>query len=97
MVLTDQTMITVTVAFAPDDKTHLYQRITMPNNATVAMVIALTHWQEIYPSINQYDVGIFSRRVTWDSQVTDGDRIEIYRPLTIDPMRKRKKRQFNQH
>ncbi len=30
-------------------------------------------------------VGIFGRLVTLDHVVTDGDRVEVYRPLTADP------------
>lgn len=39
--------------------------------------------------------GIFGRRVTDGDVLNDGDRLEIYRPLLIDPMQKRKKRAGN--
>lgn len=32
-----------------------------------------------------HGVGIFGRRVPLDARLTDGDRIEILRPLAIDP------------
>ena len=35
-------------------------------------------------------VGIYSQKVRLDTVLNAGDRIEIYRPLTIDPMAKRK-------
>jgi putative ubiquitin-RnfH superfamily antitoxin RatB of RatAB toxin-antitoxin module len=37
-------------------------------------------------------LGIFSRRVSPDLVVEDGDRIEIYRPLLLDPMEARRQR-----
>jgi uncharacterized protein len=37
-------------------------------------------------------VGIFSQRVSLDTAVNDGDRIEIYRPLIIDPKQARRNR-----
>ncbi len=37
-------------------------------------------------------VGVFSRRRSLDEPVADGDRIEIYRPLTIDPKEARRMR-----
>lgn len=37
-------------------------------------------------------LGIFSRRVAPDAPVSDGDRIEIYRPLTADPKDARRRR-----
>ena len=37
-------------------------------------------------------VGIFSRRVELDTEVTDGDRVEIYRPLQLSPAEARRLR-----
>lgn len=36
--------------------------------------------------------GVFGVRQTWDSQLYDGDRIEIYAPLIIDPKHARRKK-----
>ena len=38
------------------------------------------------------DVGIFGRSCGLQDLVNDGDRIEIYRPLTVDPKRARHRR-----
>jgi len=35
--------------------------------------------------INDLDIGIFSQKVTLDTLLEEGDRLEIYRPLTADP------------
>jgi hypothetical protein len=37
-------------------------------------------------------VGIFGRVVSLDARLTDGDRVEIYRPLAIDPKEARRRR-----
>lgn len=37
-------------------------------------------------------LGVFSRRVEADYVLSDGDRVEIYRPLTVDPMDARRRR-----
>jgi putative ubiquitin-RnfH superfamily antitoxin RatB of RatAB toxin-antitoxin module len=37
-------------------------------------------------------VGIFGKAAKLDAQLTDGDRVEIYRPLIADPKEARKKR-----
>ncbi len=37
-------------------------------------------------------VGIWNRVVTADSVLTDGDRVELYRPLLADPKDARRKR-----
>jgi len=40
-----------------------------------------------FPAIDlsTHAVGIFGRIVTLDRPVSDGDRVEIYRPITADP------------
>jgi hypothetical protein len=37
-------------------------------------------------------VGIFGRRVSADTPLADGDRVEIYRPLHLDPKERRRRR-----
>lgn len=84
--------ISVTIAFAPDSHTQLLKRINLadfPNAVTAKSLVEMLGWAEKYPEILSYDIGVFSQKVAWDDQLTAGDRLEIYRPLTISPMRKR--------
>ena len=37
-------------------------------------------------------VGVFGRRVAPDAPLADGDRVEIYRPLGLDPKERRRSR-----
>ncbi len=37
-------------------------------------------------------VGIYGRRVELDARLSDGDRVEIYRPLRLDPKEARRRR-----
>jgi putative ubiquitin-RnfH superfamily antitoxin RatB of RatAB toxin-antitoxin module len=37
-------------------------------------------------------VGIFGKRVAPDARLADGDRVEIYRPLLLDPKERRRQR-----
>ena len=38
------------------------------------------------------DVGVYGRRVPADAPLADGDRVEIYRPLLLDPKERRRQR-----
>ena len=40
-------------------------------------------------------VGIFSRRVELDARLADGDRVELYRPLRVEPKEARRRRTLN--
>jgi len=37
-------------------------------------------------------VGVFGKRVRPDTPLADGDRVEIYRPLLLDPKERRRER-----
>jgi putative ubiquitin-RnfH superfamily antitoxin RatB of RatAB toxin-antitoxin module len=38
------------------------------------------------------DIGVFGKRVPPDYRLSDGDRVEIYRPLAMDPKEARRRR-----
>lgn len=37
-------------------------------------------------------VGIYGRRATLDTRLADGDRVEVYRPLQVEPQAARRRR-----
>ena len=61
---------------------------------SVVEVIKLSGVLEEFPEINLdiNPVGIYSKKVTLDSVVKDGDRIEIYRTLRVSPKEARRLR-----
>lgn len=81
--------MTITLAFAPDAATQLHERLSMPTGHTPVQALALTDWQARYPWVLQCQIGLFGRKIDWQTPLQDGDRLEFYRPLIIDPMRKR--------
>ncbi|HET7929895.1 MAG TPA: RnfH family protein [Rhodanobacteraceae bacterium] len=42
--------------------------------------------------IDEARLGIFARKATLETVLRDGDRVEIYRPLKIDPKEARRRR-----
>ena len=50
----------------------------------------LEQFPEVDLAINK--VGIFGKLAKLDAKLTEGDRVEIYRPLIADPKEQRKKR-----
>lgn len=42
--------------------------------------------------LQSHAFGIFGKRVTLDRPLADGDRVEIYRPLAMDPKEARRRR-----
>ena len=81
------------VAFAQPDRQSIIE-VAIGEGSTVREVIEASKIVQIYPEIDldKYKVGIWSRVVKLDVSVSDGDRIEIYRPLIADPKEVRKRR-----
>lgn len=59
--------------------------VRLPEGATVREALAAS-------GLKGDQVGIFGKRVTLDARVADGDRVEIYRPLKLDPKEARRNR-----
>ena len=70
------------------------RNVRLHQGATVGEAIDAAGIATMIPagSIEGRRIGIFSRKVNLDHVVEQGDRIEIYRPLTIDPMDARRRR-----
>jgi putative ubiquitin-RnfH superfamily antitoxin RatB of RatAB toxin-antitoxin module len=59
----------------------------VPDESTVEQVIRSSGILQRFPEIDldTQKVGIFGRLVKLDTVPREGDRIEIYRPITADP------------
>jgi putative ubiquitin-RnfH superfamily antitoxin RatB of RatAB toxin-antitoxin module len=83
----------IEVAYATPDKQILLS-MDVPVSCTVAEAISLSGIREEFPDmeLDPKAVGIFSRKVSMDHELKEGDRVEIYRPLLADPKEMRKQR-----
>ena len=71
---------------------HDATTVELPAGATVADALAASGIARRHPGIRLTDLGIFGRRVNADTVLGDGDRLEIYRPLALDPKEARRRR-----
>lgn len=83
----------VEVAYALPQRQTLLP-VTVPEGTTVAEAITLSAIRDQHPEIDPDapPVGIFGERVRLDHRLENGDRVEIYRPLTVDPKEHRRQR-----
>ena len=86
-------LITVEVAYAKPDAQKIIT-VQVEKNSTIEMAIQRSGILELFPEIDltKQKVGIFSQLKKLTDKVQHGDRIEIYRELTIDPKEARRKR-----
>jgi hypothetical protein len=68
--------------------------VELAQGATVYQAVMASGIGRDYPEldVDKADFGIWGERVDADDRVSDGDRIEIYRPLVADPKTMRRKR-----
>lgn len=83
-----QTML-VEVAYALPDKQSIYA-LQVPVNTTAIEAVKLSLLQADYPEAVVEQLGIFSRPVSHDTVLREGDRVEVYRPLKVDPKERRR-------
>jgi len=83
----------IEIAYATPEKQVLLKMIA-PVDCTVVKAIELSGIREEFPDmeLDPKAVGIFSRKVSLDHKLREGDRVEIYRPLVADPKEMRKQR-----
>ena len=73
---------------------QVLMRLRLPPGATAEQAIRLSGLLERYPEITlaTATIGVFGKIVTLDTPLQAGDRVEIYRPLTVDPKEARRRR-----
>ena len=76
----------IEVVFALRDRQELVT-VRLPNGATVADAIEQSSIQSAFPewNLSECAVGIWGRLAERGQRLRQGDRVEIYRPLTMDP------------
>jgi len=68
--------------------------VPVPVGTTIRQAIHCSGLLEVVPELDltQVKVGVYSKLKTLDTVLNDRDRIEIYRPLLVDPMVARRTR-----
>jgi len=66
---------------------QLWINIEVPDDTSVLDAIQQSGVLEKFPEINleEQKVGIFGKLSKLDATLNEGDRVEIYRPITADP------------
>jgi putative ubiquitin-RnfH superfamily antitoxin RatB of RatAB toxin-antitoxin module len=84
----------VTVVWAPAVRTVQEVTLELPEGATAAQALAHTGWTDAQ-DVAQRDpraLSVWGRAVAGDAPLRDGDRLEVTRPLRVDPKVARRER-----
>ena len=82
----------VELVYIPVDQPMIHLKFEYLEGQTVWDVLEQSGLLQSHPEVNDQVVGIFSKVVPLNTKIKPGDRIEIYRPLLIDPKDKRRQR-----
>jgi putative ubiquitin-RnfH superfamily antitoxin RatB of RatAB toxin-antitoxin module len=82
----------VTVVYSPAPRQVLEWPLVLPAGATVADAVRASGWHEACPGGEPADVGVWGRPCTPAQSLHEGDRVELYRPLQVDPKVARRER-----
>lgn len=86
-------MLSIEVCYAlPDGQTLI--ALALAQGATVREALDASGILQRYPQINltEQKVGVFGKLKSLDTVLADHDRVEIYRPLIVDPKAARQRR-----
>jgi putative ubiquitin-RnfH superfamily antitoxin RatB of RatAB toxin-antitoxin module len=86
-------MIVVEIVYAEAQRA-VVRSLSLPQGSRLADALLLAERDEELQGIDfsRVPLGIFGQRVQRDQILSDGDRIEIYRPLAQDPKTARRER-----
>jgi uncharacterized protein len=85
-------MLRVTVLYSPAPREVLEWNLDLPEGATVRDAVLASGWRQAAPAQDVPEVGVWGRRCTPQQVLRDGDRVEVYRPLKVDPKVARRER-----
>jgi putative ubiquitin-RnfH superfamily antitoxin RatB of RatAB toxin-antitoxin module len=85
--------IHVSVVCAAPDRVFL-RELQLPEGSNVQDAIEASGFRQAWPEVpvNAGNLGIFARKADFATPLHEGDRVEIYRPLKMDPKEARRKR-----
>jgi putative ubiquitin-RnfH superfamily antitoxin RatB of RatAB toxin-antitoxin module len=92
-------MVEVTLCWSLQPRQVREHTFSVPAGSTVQSVIdqfITAHTQNLVPAdsaqLKFMQPGIWGHKVAWTAHVQEGDRVELYRPLKVDPKVARRQR-----
>lgn len=84
----------ITLMFSPAPREVLELTVQVHDECTVHMALEQVGWLNAYPDLGTpaLTLGVWGRRVGREHLLRDGDRLEVYRALRVDPKVARRER-----
>lgn len=84
----------ITLTYSPAAREVIEESVELPPGSTVRDALVHSGWRERFALDQRPDIefGIWNRPTTLTTPLRDHDRVEIYRPLLVDPKVARRER-----
>jgi uncharacterized protein len=92
--MADAAPLRVTVVYSPGPRQAHEWAVALPQGSTAEQALAASPLRDLFPNVDlgQAVIGIWGRKSRRDQALRDRDRIEVYRPLQVDPKVARRER-----
>ena len=88
-----ESLLRIELAYSPAPRRVLTLSISLPPDSTVADALRASGWLQAHGlDLDAQRCGVWGRVQPLGHPLRDGDRIELYRPLTVDPKEARRLR-----
>ena len=86
--------VQVTVCYSPAPRQVLEWVLQLPSGATLGQALQASGLPDAFPELDlrSADLAVWGRRAGWQQLLREGDRVEVLRPLKVDPKLARRER-----
>jgi putative ubiquitin-RnfH superfamily antitoxin RatB of RatAB toxin-antitoxin module len=89
--MVDSNTISVSLAYSPAPREVIEKELVLPAHSKVQDALAFANLQN-FTTDESYTLGIWGKKTTLNHVLQDLDRLELYRPLKVDPKVARRER-----
>lgn len=84
----------ISVVYSPAARQVREWEVVLVSGATVVQALQASGLAGVFPELDlrEAGVGIWGRKARLEQLLRDGDRVEVYRPLKVDPKLARRER-----
>lgn len=82
----------IELAYASGPRTVHTLALVVPEPCTINEALTFSGWLNAFPELATLSAGIWNRKAMRDAVLREGDRVEFYRGLRVDPKVARRER-----
>lgn len=82
----------ITLVYASSPRKVHELALQVPEDCSLGQALGLSGWMERFPEVASLQTGIWNHKAGRETALREGDRVEVYRRLRVDPKVARRER-----